>query len=238
MLALTTPALGISYYRLRTTAVASGPQQSSEPTFHVESLVTHHAGATLVQSLTDRIAVGATVKLVRGTAASTVTSAASAEDLLDGWDFMGRSSSRFDLDAGIMAAGALGKIGLTVRNVTEPGFDTPDGGELKLPRQVRAGASLLLLQSWKIAGDVDLTTTTDRSGEFREAALGTEGQVTRRLAARGGLRFNTAPDARRTPAVSFGGSYAVLGSFLIDAQITTGAESAFRGWGVAGRFVY
>jgi hypothetical protein len=238
MLALSMPALGISYYRLRTSSVRSAPQSPGAPAFRLDSLVTHHAGATLVQSLTDHLAVGTTVKLVRGTAASLVTTAGRPDDLLDGWDVMGRSSSRVDLDVGVMAAGALGKVGITVRNATQPSFETGSGGELELPRQVRAGASVLLLQTWKVAGDVDLTKTTALSGVLREAAVGTEGQVTRRLAARGGLRFNTAPDSPRTPAVSVGGSYAVLGSFLIDAQVTTGPESAFRGWGVAGRFVY
>lgn len=240
MLALSMPALGISYYRLRTSVVQStGPQQAGgAPMFRIESLVTHHAGATLVQSLTEHLAVGATGKLVRGTAGSAVTPAADAEALLDGADLIGRSSSHFDLDVGIMASGAMGKVGLTVRNVTEPSFETGGGEELQLPRQVRAGASVLLLPGWKVAADVDLTKTTTISGRLREAALGTETQVSRRLAARGGLRFNTAPDADRTPAVSVGGSYAVLGSFLIDAQVTTGTERVFRGWGVAGRFVY
>src|SRR5687768_6471416 len=67
ILALGTPALGLSYYRLRMTAVnASG---GNPDPFALNSLVTHHAGVTLVQSLTDGIAVGVTGKLIRGLAA-------------------------------------------------------------------------------------------------------------------------------------------------------------------------
>src|SRR5687767_2879144 len=51
LLALSTPALGLSYYRLRsTTAVATDVGFS-----RVESLVTHHAGGTLLHSLTDHL---------------------------------------------------------------------------------------------------------------------------------------------------------------------------------------
>src|SRR5687767_8038412 len=51
LLALSTPALGLGYYRLRsTTAVATDVGFS-----RVESLVTHHAGGTLLHSLTDHL---------------------------------------------------------------------------------------------------------------------------------------------------------------------------------------
>src|SRR5688500_17373980 len=101
ILALSTPALGLSYYRLRMTAV--NPSGGSPDLFALNSLVTHHAGVTLVQSLTDGIAVGVTGKLIRGMAAEADATANRADDLLDGWDVMGRSSSQVDLDVGVMA---------------------------------------------------------------------------------------------------------------------------------------
>src|SRR5687768_17303832 len=80
LIALAAPALGLSYYRLRTTTLTPpnfatdggqlGRNVIRPGEVRLDSLVTHHVGATVVQSLTDGIAVGATVKLVRGTAVS------------------------------------------------------------------------------------------------------------------------------------------------------------------------
>ena len=236
LLALTLPAVGLSYYRLEDTVVRPAGDQAGE--FRVNTLVTHHAGITLVQSLADGVAVGATIKLVRGTAAVVAAPAAQAEDLLDGWDALGRTGSRADLDVGIMATGRLGSIGLTVRNLTEPSFETGDDEERALERQARAGVSILLVPSWKLAADVDLTTNDGLLGDLREVALGTEGRLTRRLTARAGLRLNTAGDRGRSPAVSAGGSVVLTGGVFLDAQITGGTDDALRGWGVAGRLVF
>src|SRR5687768_12902753 len=48
LLALTTPALGLSYYRLQSTIVRPPPVVPAN-VFQVDSLVTQHVGATLVQ---------------------------------------------------------------------------------------------------------------------------------------------------------------------------------------------
>jgi hypothetical protein len=234
LLALSTPALGLSYARLQSTRVrpSSGIPENS----HVESLLTQHLGATLVQSLADRLAVGATVKLIRGIAASADVAGNDREELLDHVDLIGHASNRVDLDVGVMAAGSFGRAGLTVRNLTAPTFDTASGDELRLQRQVRGGASILLLPSWKLAADVDLLEIDAAFGRLREISFGTEGQVSRRLAARAGVRLNSAGDA--APAVAVGASYAVLGSVQIDGQVTAGSNKAFRGWGIAGRMVF
>jgi hypothetical protein len=238
LLALTTPALGLSYYRIHTSTVTPVEAPGSSA-FLLGSLTTQHVGATLVQSLTDQLAVGATVKVIRGLAGSAEVPALGAEDALDDWDVAGQSSNRIDLDVGLMVTGSAGRLGLVVRNVAEPAFETGnDGPDLRLDRQVRAGGSVLLLQNWKLAADVDFTRSRTVFGDVRELALGTEGQVTRRVAARAGVRLNTAGDQGRTPALSVGGSFAALGSVLLDAQITTGSDRVFRGWGIAGRLVF
>jgi hypothetical protein len=238
LLALTTPALGLSYYRLHTSTVKPAETPGSNA-FLLGSLTTQHVGATLVQSLSDLVAVGATVKAIRGLAGSAEVPALGAEDALEEWDVAGQSSNRIDLDIGLMATGSAGRVGLVVRNVSEPTFETGTGGpDLELERQIRAGGSVLLLPTWKLAADIDLTRSRTVFGPVREVALGTEGQVTRRLTARAGLRLNTVGDRGRTPAVSIGGSFAALGSLLVDAHITTGSDYVFRGWGIAGRMVF
>ena len=236
LLALSTPALGISYARLQTTLVR--PASGIPETSRVESLLTQHVGGTFVQSIVGQLSVGTTVKLIRGIAAAAVVPGNDRERLLDDVDLIGHGSNKVDLDIGVMAVASFGRAGLTVRNVTEPSFDTGAGDELPLQRQARAGGSLLLLPNWKLAGDVDLLQTDGPFGDLREVSLGSEGQVTRRLTARGGVRFNTAGDIGGAPAVSVGGSYAVMGSVQIDGQYTGGSDKALRGWGIAGRVVF
>lgn len=236
LLALSMPALGLSYYRQELDLAE--PADEADGAFRLDSLVTQHVGATFVQSLTGTLAVGATIKLVRGLAGTADVPAADAEAALDDWDVRGKSTSRLGVDVGIMAAGSFGRLGVVVRNATEPAFETGSGRELTLERQIRAGASMPLLPAWLVAADVDLTRTRSALGEVRELALGTEGQVTRRVAARAGVRLNTAGDHGRTPALAVGGSVAVSGALLLDAQWTGGSERAFRGWGMGGRVVF
>src|SRR3954466_13515578 len=71
LLALGAPAVGLSYYRLRSTAVRASPL-SFPATVEADTLITHHVGATVVQSLAPGLAAGATLKLVRGFASSVV----------------------------------------------------------------------------------------------------------------------------------------------------------------------
>jgi hypothetical protein len=233
LLALSMPALGLSYYRLQTATA-----QPAAGGFRMNTLVTHHVGATLVQSLTPSIAVGSTVKVVRGVAASGVVGATDAEHALDDWDVVGQTGSRFDADLGVMLSGEWGRVGLVARNLTEPEFRTGSDLELTLERQVRAGASVVLLPNWILAADADLTRQRIFTGDIREVSVGTEGQVTRRLTTRAGLRFNTAGDGGRAPSYSVGASFAAFGSVLVDAHVTEGDERAFRGWGLAARFVF
>jgi hypothetical protein len=236
LLALATPALGLSYTRTQTTTVR--PSFGIPENSHVESLLTQHVGVTLVQSIIDQLAVGATVKLVRGIAAAADVPGNDREQLLEDIDLIGHGSNKVDLDIGVMAVAPFGRAGLTIRNVTEPSFETGAADELPLQRQVRAGGSVILLPNWKLAGDVDLLETDGPFGDFREVSLGTEAQVTRRLTARSGVRFNTAAEIGAAPAVSVGGSFAVMGSVQIDGQYTGGSDKALRGWGIAGRVVF
>jgi hypothetical protein len=235
IVALTTPALGLGYYRLQTTVATPAFGVDG---FRLDTLTTHHAGVTLVQSITDRLAVGGTVKVVRGFAGAGVVPAETLSSALDDWDVVGRKESQVDVDLGVMLTGSFGRIGLLARNLAEPSFDTGAGNELQLDRQIRAGASVFLLQNWKLAADLDLIRHQDAWGDVRELALGTEGQVTRRLAARGGLRLNTTGDHGRTPSFAVGASYAVMGSLFLDGQATVGSDEAFRGWGLAARMLF
>lgn len=250
---LAMPALGLGYYRLQATSVTAAPllltgenlapsrNLSVAAEVRLDTLVTHHGGVTLVQSLWQGVAVGTTLKLVRGLAASSAVPAGSAADALDSdaAELFGRATNTFDLDVGVMAAGGPLKVGLTVRNLREPAFEAAGGGELALERQARAGVSYAVAGNWIAAADVDLLTTRDAFGERRDIAIGTEGRLAPRVSVRAGATVNTAGgDAASRRALSVGGSYAARAAVFIDGHFTTGSDRAGHQWGVAARFVY
>ena len=211
LVAVGTPPFAIAYYR-----TATGPLQNGR-----NSLVAHHAGISLVQSIGfSGVAVGATLKVVHG-----VTSASESAD-------------RLDADVGVMKTGALGRFGVSVRNARPVSFGT-GADQVRLERQVRGGASLMVTPDLRIAADADFTKTTTPKGRWRDAALGMEDALSTRVWIRGGVHWNTAsggPGA--APIATVGASYAVRGSLMADAQASVGSAGGQRGWGVGLRFVF
>lgn len=249
---LAMPALGLGYYRLQAAHARPAPGLligdlpdlglTAADSVQVDTLVTHHGGLALVQSLWQGVAIGTTVKFVRGIAASTRTMATTAEGALDSdaAEIFGRATNKFDLDVGIMAAGGPLKLGLTFRNLLEPGFAPAGGGaDLVLERQARAGMSYAVTPSWIAAADVDLLRTHDAFGDRRDVAFGTEGRLSSKLLVRAGASFNTVGgELAERQAFSVGGSYAARASIFIDGHYTTGNDNAGQQWGIAARFVY
>lgn len=210
LVAMTTPPLGVSYLRLRQTNLDS-------------SLVTHSIGASLVQSIGERVDVATTLKFVHGEAA-----------LAGG---PGNGSNTFDLDLAAMVMLGRGvRAGVIVRNVLEPEFDTPEGIEVPAERQARVGAAWHG-ESSIVAVDVDLLETQSVLGPRRHVAIGGEQWfANRRLAARAGFRLNTTENA--LPAGSAGVTVRLTSSIFADAQVTRGASDRDRGWGISLRYAY
>lgn len=238
IIALTTLPLGLSYYRLSATTLTptSDPQ-----TVRLDRLTTHHAGVTVVQSVTDRIAVASTLKWVRGYAAAGTVPDGDRDDLLDGaGDLADVSTNKFDADIGVMVSLGTVRAGLTVRNVTEPDFSTSSGEAVALKRQTRAGISYVGVPGLIVAADVDVERAAGSLGEVRDVAAGAEARLLKRVSVRSGFRFNTLGDepGGRAPVYSLGGSVATFRSLLVDAQVTLGSRAGDRGWGVAARLVY
>ncbi len=215
LVALGTPPLGISYYRTAIARDTDGPH----------TLVAHHAGVTLVQSIGGRLAVGSTLKFVHGIAPHAEGAAT--------------STNRFDADLGVMATGSLGKLGLSVRNLLQPAFKAP-GGAIRLDRQVRAGVSVYAHQNLTVAADLDLTKSATPRGAWRDAALGLEARPVRNGWLRGGIHWNTAGGSGTgaAPIGTVGGSYTLYGSTMADAQVSFGSAAGDRGWGLGLRFVF
>jgi hypothetical protein len=214
LVALGTPPLGLSYYR---TAIAGEKNGRN-------TLVAHHAGVSLVQSVGGRLALGTTLKVVRGIAASPASGTAAAI-----------STNKFDADVGVMSTGAFGQLGLSIRNLLQPEFKAP-GGVVRLDRRVRAGVSIHAGQETTVAADLDLTTATTPRGDWRDAAIGLETHPARNAWVRGGVHWNTSGNA--APVASIGASYAIYGAITADAQVSFGSAQGDRGWGIGLRFVF
>jgi hypothetical protein len=225
LVSLGTPPLGLSYYRTAIAAEKNGRN----------TLLAHHAGVTLVQSLASHLAVGTTLKLVHAIASPGGSAAI--------------STNKFDADLGFMSSGSLGQVGLSIRNLLQPEFRTARGGPIRLDRQVRVGASIRAGQNVIVAGDLDLTTRVSPRGKWRDAALGVEAHPAVKAWVRGGVHWNAA--RLRQPASSgqaalvgaapigtIGGSYAVYGAVLADAQVSFGSAAGDRGWGIGLRVVF
>ena len=136
LFALGTPPLGLTYYRTsRTEMIDIGPTMA-----RVQRLVTNQAGATLVQSIGGVVAIGATLKFVRGNASAATVPSGAELDVVDG--AVDRGSNAFDADVGVMVTHNAFKAGVAVRNLFEPSFELADGsGAIPLERRIRAGVS-------------------------------------------------------------------------------------------------
>ena len=231
------PSVGLSYYRLRSWQVdrVTGDGVDGGTTAALTSLVTHHAGITVVQPVGPGLAVATVLKAVRGTVAvGSGDGGAAVEALFDQTSQLsGRATTRFDLDAGVMLSVGAVRVALVGRNLREPEFAVSDDAGVSLRRQVRAGLSVRPTGSLVVAVDVDLSIMTTAAGPRRNIAVGAEQQLGR-LVVRAGGRVNV-EDNDPEPVLAFGLSLEVLSGFWLDGQMTGGGDDGDRGWGVSTR---
>jgi len=245
--ALATPPFGVSFYRFRTTDIRPFPtdppsadREDRQEGVGVRSLSVSQFGVTVLHSLLTGVHVGSTVKYVRGTArtaaiAGTEASLLTIPDLLDSGDDLsgGDSEGTVDVDAGILVVAGAIRAGAVVRNLREPVFDG-----IRLARQVRVGAAFegeaAATLPVTVSLDADLLRYDAGTGERRVVAIGGEHWlVRRRLAVRGGARFNTVGANDR--AVTAGTSVSPRAGLFVDAYIGHGGDAGDTGWGVAAR---
>jgi hypothetical protein len=252
LIALGLPPLGLSYARLRIDAAVSAPPAGAEAGgrdlgetgLQVQSLVTHNVGVTLLHSLTDYLVVGTTVRLVRGGGvAATVPAAGGWDAAFDRVeDLETTSSTKVDVDLGVMTSVGRVRVGLLARNLAAPAFDLEGGREpLRLDRHVRAGVAYG--PGWPatsplvVAVDADLTEVPSPSGERRDIAAGVEGWLAqRRVGLRGGMRASALGEAR--PVATGGVSVAIKTGVYVDGHVAAGGDGAERSWGVGARLVF
>jgi len=215
------PALGLSYYRLPISEMRPAGSTGGAAAIRQDQGTLSELGMTVGQSLGNHFVVGSTLKVLTA------------------------GETHAGLDLGGMVTFGMARVGLTVRNVTEPTFG--DGADaLELKRQARAGFALStgprgVIGTGAVAVDVDLTTTvTAASGEQRQVAVGGEIWMAQRaLGLRGGISRNFV-GAEET-SLSGGASVAFrrqksLTSY-VDGQVTGGSETP-RSWSVALRLTF
>lgn len=234
------PALGLSRYRLQVSEIGPPPPTDEEPPDRqdgeaggpvVRSLVASQYGVTIGQSLGRHLVVASTLKLVRGGLASSETGAADPFKRAEDLDV--RLHTRGDIDVGAMASlGAL-RLGVSIRNMREPGFGRGND-RLTLRRQARVGAAVVTTargETVTAAFDADVTRTPTATGDARHAAAGIETWLfQRRLGLRGGVSVSTLGPASQ--AASAGASVAVRRGLHLDAAVTVGSDRARKGWAI------
>jgi hypothetical protein len=248
-LAVAFPALGLSYYRLRvsdtqpqisTGTSPAGRQEGGAADVRLRSLVLNQFGATVGQSLGSHLVVASTVKLLNGGVLSQVQPA--VDSSLDAAAGLGPSEeTHAGLDVGAMAVFGRARVGVMVRNVTEPEFGT-GADAFTLRRQARAGLAFTsgtrgVIGTGTVAVDADLTRTATVFGDERRVAVGGEGwTLDRTIGFRGGVSVNTLGE-RRT-ALSGGVSAAIKRGLYADGELTGGTDQGRRGWAVGLRVTF
>lgn len=247
--AATSPAVGVSYYRLRITDIrgfsptgtGAANRQDTRTDVSIRSLSVSSLGLTLVQSILPGIHAGATLKYVRGTLRAGADDASRAiGDLLDtGEDLTGGDAdNHFDLDAGLIGAIGPVRIGGVMRNVRRPKFAD---GAMQLPRQTRVGAAIDLEKAggppFIAALDADVKTYATATGDRRVIAVGAEQWLfAKRIGIRGGGRFNRVGAQERTSTA--GVSIGVRNGLYLEGHIVRGGSDAERGWGFGSRVTF
>ena len=215
------PALGLSYYRLPISEMRPAGSTGQGAAIRQDQGTLSELGVTVGQSLGNHFVVGSTLKV------------------------MSAGQTRAGLDLGGMVTFGMARIGLSVRNLTEPTFGEGTDA-LALKRQARAGFALStgprgVIGTGAVAVDADLTTTVTTLGEQRRVAVGGEIWTTQRvLGLRGGVSRNLV--GSEETSLSGGASVAFrrqrsLTSY-VDGQVTGGSEETPRSWSVGVRLTF
>jgi hypothetical protein len=220
------PALGLSYYRMTvsemqpagSTAGSAGGRQDPAA-LNVRSVDLSQFGATVGQSVGRYVVVASTLKLLRAA-----------------------GDTQAGLDLGSMAALGPLRLGVMLRNVTEPTFGAGDAA-VTLRRQVRGGAALSvrgrssLFAGATLAVDADFRSVPSALGDERRVAVGAEVWLWKRaIGARAGISGSTVGDSRT--ATSGGISAMVRQGLFVEGQLTGGSDVTRRGWTTALRVTF
>lgn len=248
-LAASFPALALSYYRLRLseiqpqTSTAAGAvvrQGDGAIGVRLRSATLSQFGASVGQSIGSHLVIATTVKLVHAGAMSDVRAAADGSlDAAASLDPPGETKG--GLDAGVMTVFGPVRVGLMVRNLTEPSFGSGVDA-FTLSRTARLGMAVSsgtrgVIGAATVAVDADLTRTATIFGDERRLAAGGELWTTSRtFGIRGGAGINTIGAQRAS--LSGGASVALKKGVYADGEATGGTDQGRRGWSAGLRLTF
>ena len=221
--------VGVSIARISDTRVTS----VIGSTTRTQTLATSQYGLNILQPVVEGLVIGANLKWVRGTvseAAATGLSASMA--FTDATETSSKTSSTFDLDMSVMIDMRPVRLGLVMKNLRHPDFTNAAGIATRLPREVRAGLSVIPHDGLTLALDMDLDTVEQWDGPRRMIAFGGEDRLSQRFAVRAGVRWNL-KDAIRSPVYTAGTSLRVSKSLWLDTHATLGDITRDRGFGAS-----
>ena len=235
--ALVLPGFGLSYYRVYVSELrpsgATGPDADGSQAV-LRKFALSQYGATTGQSIGGGFTIASTAKLVRVGAVSAVSQGGDGLDNADGLDVP--VETKGDIDLGAMASLGPIRLGVTLKHLFEPEFESV-GGPIVLERQARLGAAFRAGApgagtGLTVAFDTNLTRTRTLFGDVRHIAVGAEGRLRSWLGARGGFSANTVGEAR--PSWSGGLSLGASG-FFVDGALTFGKDKSKEGWNIGVR---
>src|SRR5665213_1780890 len=185
-IAISFPALGLSYYRFRVSEIrpssstASGGPVRQDPgalSVDLRSLALSKYGVTFGQSIGRYLVVATTLGALRGGVASEtvslvdpLASSQTGSQWLDTADNLDASSeTHADVDFGAMLSSGSLRLGASMKHVTRPTFGSGDSA-VTLGRQARAGLAIVSkggATPLTLAADVDLTKTPTVDGDVQ-----------------------------------------------------------------------
>jgi hypothetical protein len=241
-IAMVFPAAGLSYYRIQISEIrplgpiaeqGSGRENQGAVGARLRTVVLSQYGATIGQSLSNHLVLASTLKLVRGSVASTLAAPADAT-FEKAVKLEGETDTHTDLDIGALATFGIVRLGASMKNVRTPSFG-PDDDVEELQRRGRAGIAVVLkparvLDQISFAADMDLTESSSVTGDAKYLAGGAEAWLFgRRVGLRGGVSKNRIGSRLRSP--SGGVSLAFRPGSYLEGQYTAGSDESRRGWG-------
>jgi F plasmid transfer operon, TraF, protein len=204
--------------------------------FAIRGLEARQAAFSYAYAFADRtFSIGVTGKVIQGAAySSTATIQGSAENIGLVSDNLGKAktSTAFGIDVGALyRPSSWLRLGIVAKDINQPTFDAPGGGEVKLTPQVRGGVAVNPWETLTLTVDADVNTnhTLVPGIKSRMISAGAEQTIfSEFLSLRLGAYKNTA-DANSyiTPTAGFG-----LRIFAL--RVDFGAGYDFRERGVLG----
>ncbi len=128
----------------------------------LRGLEARQAGFSYAYAFADRtLAIGATAKIIQGAAYSNFTNIRGSEGDVEFAADLGKAqiSTAFGLDVGaIYRPSSWLRIGVVGKDLNQPTFDAPGGGEFKLLPQIRGGIAVNPYSSLTLTFDGDVTS--------------------------------------------------------------------------------